>query len=64
MTLMDVGQDRAESIVTRYGLDGSGIESQWGLDFLHLSRLVLQPTQTPMQWVLGHSQGKMAGAWH
>jgi hypothetical protein len=37
MTLMDVGQDRAESIATRYGLDGPGIKSQWGLDFLYLS---------------------------
>jgi hypothetical protein len=28
-------------IATRYGLDGSGIESQWGRDFPHPSRPVL-----------------------
>jgi hypothetical protein len=49
MTLMDVGQDTAKSIATRYGLDGPEIKSQWGLDFLHLSRLVLRPTQPPIQ---------------
>jgi hypothetical protein len=64
MTLMDVCLDRAESIATHNGLNGSGIKSQWGLDFLHLSRLVLGPTQPPIQWVLGHSQGKVARAWH
>jgi hypothetical protein len=30
---------------TRYGLDGPGIESRWGQDFLHPSR----PTQPPIQ---------------
>jgi hypothetical protein len=28
-------------IATRYGLDGPGIESRWGLDFLHPSRPAL-----------------------
>jgi hypothetical protein len=37
-------------IVTGYGLDGPGIESRWGQDFLHLSRPVLGPTQPPVQW--------------
>ena len=32
-----VGRDRAVSIATRYGLDGQGIESWCGPDFLHPS---------------------------
>jgi len=34
-------QDSSVGIATRYGLDGPGIESQWGRDFLHLFRLAL-----------------------
>jgi hypothetical protein len=44
-------------IATAYGLDGPGIESQWGRDFLHLSRPALRPTQPPVQWVPGLSRG-------
>jgi hypothetical protein len=44
-------------IATRYGLDGPGIESQWGRDFPQPSRPVLGPTQPPIQWVPGHSRG-------
>jgi hypothetical protein len=45
-------QDSVVSIVTCYGLEGPGIDSQWGWDFLQLSRPALGPTQPPTQWVL------------
>ena len=34
-------------------LDGPGIESWWGQDFLRLSRPALRPTQPPIKWVPG-----------
>ena len=49
------GQDSSVGIATHHGLDGPGIESQW--DFLHPSRPALGPTQPPIQWVPGLSQG-------
>ena len=49
------------SLATAYGLDGPGIESRWGRDFLHLSRPALRPTQPPVQWVLGLSWGVKCG---
>ena len=57
ITLNIMGLDSSVNIVTAYGLDGSGIESRWGRDFLHLSRPALRPTQRPVQWVLGLSRG-------
>jgi hypothetical protein len=48
-------QDSLVGITTRYGLDGPGIESWWGPDFPHLSRLALRPTQPPIQLVPGLS---------
>jgi hypothetical protein len=48
-----VGWDSSVGIVTRYRLDGLGIESWCEQDFLHLSRLALGPTQPPIEWELG-----------
>jgi hypothetical protein len=52
-----MGQDSVVGIATHYELDGSGIESRWGRDFQHPSRMALGPTQPPVQGVPGHSQG-------
>jgi hypothetical protein len=49
------GPGSSVGIATGYGLDGPGIESQWGQDFSHMSRPALGPTQAPVQWVLGLS---------
>ena len=55
--LQACGADSSVGTATGYGLDGPGIESRWGRDFLHLSRPSLGPTQPPVQWVLGLSRG-------
>jgi hypothetical protein len=53
-----VGRGSSVGIVTGYRLDGPGIGSRWGQDFLHLSRPALGPTQPPVQWVASLSWGK------
>jgi len=53
-----------EGIATRYGLEGPEIESRWGRDFPHPSRLALGPTQPPTKCVPGlYSGGQTAGEW-
>jgi hypothetical protein len=49
------GQDSIVDTVTRYGLDGPGMKTQWGQDFVP-SRLALRTTQLPVQWVIGLPQ--------
>ena len=56
-TLEGCGPGGVVGLVTSYGLQGPGIKSWWGRDFLHLSRPALGPNQPPVQWVLGVSQG-------
>jgi hypothetical protein len=41
------GRDSSVGIATRCGLDGPGIESQWGQVFTHPSRPALGTTQPP-----------------
>jgi hypothetical protein len=59
-----VDRDSVVGITTRYGLDGPGIESQWGRDFPHSFTPILSPTQPPIQWIRGlFPGGKAAEAW-
>jgi len=56
-TYVGDGSGSSVGIATDYGLDGSGIESRWGRDFLYLSRPAVGPTQPPVQCVAGLSRG-------
>jgi hypothetical protein len=59
-----VRRDDVVCIATRYGLDGPGIESRWGLDSPHPSSPALRPSQPPIQRKTGpFPGGKVAWAW-
>ena len=54
----------AQSVETRYGLNGPRIESRCGLDFPHPSRPALGPTQTAVQWLPSFCpRGRATGAY-
>ena len=57
LLLLLLGPGSVVGIATGYGLDGPGMQSRWGRDFLHLSRTALGPTQPPIQWLPGLSRG-------
>ena len=48
---MSCGPGSVVGIATGYGLDGPGIEFQWGTRFSTPSIPALGPTQPPVQWV-------------
>jgi len=52
-----VDRDSSDDVAARDGLDGSGIESRWGRNYLHLSRLALGSTQVLVEWEPGLYQG-------
>jgi hypothetical protein len=43
-------RDSSVGLATRYGLEGSRIESQWGRDFQHPSKPLLRLTHPHIQW--------------
>jgi hypothetical protein len=51
------GTDSSVGIATGYGLDGLGIESQYGRDFSYLSIPAVGPNQPPVKWIPGLSRG-------
>jgi hypothetical protein len=58
-----LGPNSSVGIATRYGLDGSGIESRWGRDFPHQSET--GPGAHPASYTMGTGSftGKAARAW-
>jgi hypothetical protein len=50
--------NQIQHVAIRYGLDGPGIESRWGRDFLHMSRIPYAP---PILLYNGH-QFSFSGA--
>jgi hypothetical protein len=55
-----VGWDSVVGVATHYRLDSLGIKSS-RVNFLHPSRQVMGPTQSPLHWVLVFSPVKQPG---
>jgi len=51
------GPGSSVGIATDYGLAGPGMESQWGARFSAPVQTGPGPTQPPVQWVPGLSEG-------
>jgi hypothetical protein len=61
---MFVGRNSVVGVATGNGVDGLGIEFQWGQGLSHSFRLALAPTQPLLQWVPPFfPRGKTAGLW-
>jgi hypothetical protein len=58
-----VGWDSSVGIVTRYGMDGPGIESRWGRYFPHPSRLAWGSPSHPFNGYRVFTGVKVVGAW-
>jgi hypothetical protein len=59
-----VDQNSVVGIVTRYGLEGPGIQFRWGRNFPYPSRPALRFCQPPVKWVSDViALGKAAGVW-
>jgi len=58
----NMGPDSSVTVATCYGLDGLGIESQWGRDFPHLSIPTLGPPSLLYNGCRFFPGGKAAGA--
>ena len=52
------GPGSSVGIVTGYGMDGPGMESQWGRNFPHLSRPALGPPSFMYNWYRVFPGGK------
>ena len=64
MTILHTkGRDSVDGITKRYGLDGQGIESRWGVSFSAHVQTAVMPIQPPIKWVPDFSRGKAAGSW-
>ena len=53
------GPGSVAGVATGYGLDGHGIESRWGRDFLHLSSPEAQPASCTMDTGSFSGEGRL-----